>query len=675
MAEPSRSPSRTSPTPAPPPAPSPPPNDAQQLATVAIHHRLPLNPPNLDPLIIQAALKDFKDKIFVTKVENDFLALLSEAKRDGLVYSMLSSFHRLLIHRIADYYGLSHRYERSRDTLLVTRKGDSAIRPLRIIDIIVSTSALPPAVAMEPLPQPDGQSSTVSAENGDNREEEKSSAASVPADEEIERDNEPDDVKAGEKIKVVGNNGEQSNTVALAAQVRIMRREGNNRSPSVDKDDPSNTSTEAGAPISGTNGAPVSRQGSQAKTIEERERAYLEARARIFQESSTGIEGNDNGGSNMPSSTSFATAGDSNSSITSHSYQQANNGRGRHGYGPNSGAPGGVYAPRPQQVGPWSTPEMGYVLPGVRPFSRPPTFGYGPMYQGFVPADMETQGLMYAQPYPFTSPPPAFFDPSEGAGSPRDFGKGGQSNSPSPGVGGGGGGSRRGKMRHFEGDSNQQNMQSYPLSDQRGGPGPRQFPSKRYTGGSGGGGNRNWIHGDSSRSRGSPAPRNDSANSGPLGHTADVMTNQSPHPGFSYHGLHPPQPYFRFAGPPTTYYYPTAATDDSMPPPPFAFPTFPVMGDQGQQFPLQPGTLPANYQQFLPQYFEQPGAMGVRFDGTSAGPMTLYGPPGVVVRQREVMGVHQDHTNGSIPPAAMGQNGHAMPQNDLATEMSGLRIG
>ncbi|KAJ3337286.1 hypothetical protein HDU93_001332 [Gonapodya sp. JEL0774] len=640
----------------------------------------------LDPLIIEAALKDFKDKLFVTKVENDFLALLSEAK-------------------IADYYSLSHRYERSRDTLIVARKIDSVIPPIRIIDIVVSNaSSAPPAVA-EPPEEPR------STQNGDLLTESHGGDPSKPrsGSSDDEKENEKDCEKTSDPIKSASAGPDQS-SVALAAQVRIMRREGNNRSPSVDKDDQSVVSGDGTAGTgNGTNG-----RGSQSRSIEERERAYQEARARIFKEDATTgndtVDASTGAGSQAGQATQSVGAFSSSLASNSQSLAQTSGVSRNRSHLHNSEPAGGpvgtaTYAPHLQKPIPWTNgTDHGYPFQSVRPFPRPGTFGYTPIYPagGFVGTDMDSAPLLYSQPYSFPSAPQTAIEPSSVSGNTRDLGRSGQVNSSSPGFGVGNTGvsGRKAKFRNNEGEQFQAYGQQNQQIEQRIGPSASrqaQGGGKRYSGGNGAGA-RSWSQQPTNPQYRMPLPHGPDG-TGALQAGAVLggvsMPGQVPsHPGFSYHGLHPPQPYFRFAGPPTTYYYPALPGDPSLTQPQFAYSAFPV-DEHGhpqpsqipQQFALQQAGMSASYPHYAQQYYDQarpplsPGGMAVRFDGIGT---MVYPPPGVPLLlpspQEGAPGPAQNEISSGI--TTNGQHGQSGQQNfavngapDLPADMNRLRIG
>ncbi|KAF2117534.1 hypothetical protein BDV96DRAFT_643907 [Lophiotrema nucula] len=95
------------------------------MPTVAGQHTLPAIP---DEKLIEA-LESPRDRLFVLKLEQDFIDFIKDSRETELSLPNCNTFYRMLAHRLADYYLLGHVVDNSMTGVKITRTPYCRIPP------------------------------------------------------------------------------------------------------------------------------------------------------------------------------------------------------------------------------------------------------------------------------------------------------------------------------------------------------------------------------------------------------------------------------------------------------------------------------------------------------------------------------------------------------------------
>lgn len=198
----------------------------------------PPDAPTPDEKLLDA-LDSPRDRVYVLKIEQDFIDFLKNEKDTQLVLPETNAFYRLLAHKLADYYGLDHEVTNSSTGSAVVIAKSTHFKlsdlPLSLESTKLTLSSPPP---LSGLSQPGTTASTP--------------PPAIPA------------------RKIMRRGGEGKGMVTISSTFDYQRHP--------------NTATETGGDGNSDNGTgtPGGSKNKTALTREEREKQYAEARLRIF---------------------------------------------------------------------------------------------------------------------------------------------------------------------------------------------------------------------------------------------------------------------------------------------------------------------------------------------------------------------------------------------------------
>lgn len=71
---------------------------------------------DLQHFIVETLHRNYKDRMTLLRIEQDMIALVRDAKRTCHRFPAMSSYHRMLVHRVAAYFGMEHNVDQSGTT-------------------------------------------------------------------------------------------------------------------------------------------------------------------------------------------------------------------------------------------------------------------------------------------------------------------------------------------------------------------------------------------------------------------------------------------------------------------------------------------------------------------------------------------------------------------------------
>eukprot|EP01137_Pigoraptor_chileana_P005899 Opistho-2@49597 len=293
----------------------------------AMHYGVEALRDGLDPQVLERLSAGSRDRLLVLRVDRDMEAFVRDAPAPAYEFPPMPAFERMLVHKIAAYYGLGHQANATRTAVVVTRLPSARIPALRLGDL-----PPPPTPAAAPGSMQVGSPTPAEAP-----------ASAVPAADQAPPPPPP--------------------------AMRIMRRDPHHRSHHQRHGHHGD-----GCGEDGTQNAGSRRQ----KTIEEREEDYQRARARIF----SGSDAPRGSGSSSPDSPSVFRATHTPESGIQAGAQQGARGAGiahshshSHSLAPQRTAHP-AHRPHQQYPGPHHPPHQHFQGQSIRHGHAPPSYPY-----------------------------------------------------------------------------------------------------------------------------------------------------------------------------------------------------------------------------------------------------------------------------------------------------------
>jgi R3H domain len=72
---------------------------------------------DLHHFIIETLHRNYKDRTTLLRIEQEMVTLVRDSKRTCHRFPAMSSYHRMLVHRVAAYFGLEHNVDQSGENL------------------------------------------------------------------------------------------------------------------------------------------------------------------------------------------------------------------------------------------------------------------------------------------------------------------------------------------------------------------------------------------------------------------------------------------------------------------------------------------------------------------------------------------------------------------------------
>lgn len=91
--------------------------------------------PALDAVIL-AALRKPQDRIFLLKLDLEFESFINNPQRVRLDFPQMNSYHRLIVHRVATYFKLTHLFDPVRRSIYLCKNVSTEIPVVRFSDLI-----------------------------------------------------------------------------------------------------------------------------------------------------------------------------------------------------------------------------------------------------------------------------------------------------------------------------------------------------------------------------------------------------------------------------------------------------------------------------------------------------------------------------------------------------------
>ncbi|KAJ9075028.1 hypothetical protein DSO57_1000312 [Entomophthora muscae] len=82
------------------------------------------------------AIKIPKDKIFILKLDKELEVFINDESRSKLVFPQMNSYQRRVVHRVADYFNLSHSLDSDKKAIVLRKNERTEIPVLRMSDLI-----------------------------------------------------------------------------------------------------------------------------------------------------------------------------------------------------------------------------------------------------------------------------------------------------------------------------------------------------------------------------------------------------------------------------------------------------------------------------------------------------------------------------------------------------------
>ncbi|XP_077483921.1 uncharacterized protein LOC144093980 isoform X20 [Amblyomma americanum] len=91
---------------------------------------------DLEQFIVDTLHKNHKDRVMMLKIEQDLLSLVRDNKRQSFKFAQMSSYHRMLVHRVAAYFGLDHNVDQAGTAVIVSKTRNTRLPDIRFKDQI-----------------------------------------------------------------------------------------------------------------------------------------------------------------------------------------------------------------------------------------------------------------------------------------------------------------------------------------------------------------------------------------------------------------------------------------------------------------------------------------------------------------------------------------------------------
>ncbi|XP_042898182.1 cAMP-regulated phosphoprotein 21 [Parasteatoda tepidariorum] len=91
---------------------------------------------DLQQFIIDTLHKNQKDRLMVLKIEQELINLIKDNKKHSIKFPQMSSYNRMLVHRVAAFFGLDHYVDGNGTSVIVNKTKTSRIPDTRFQDFI-----------------------------------------------------------------------------------------------------------------------------------------------------------------------------------------------------------------------------------------------------------------------------------------------------------------------------------------------------------------------------------------------------------------------------------------------------------------------------------------------------------------------------------------------------------
>lgn len=91
---------------------------------------------DLTQFIINTLNKNSKDRVLMLKLEQEMSSLVKDPKKTHHKFPHMSSYHRMLVHRVAAYFGLDHNVDQSGNCVIVNKTKNTRLPEMKFRDHI-----------------------------------------------------------------------------------------------------------------------------------------------------------------------------------------------------------------------------------------------------------------------------------------------------------------------------------------------------------------------------------------------------------------------------------------------------------------------------------------------------------------------------------------------------------
>ncbi|CAG0886954.1 unnamed protein product [Cyprideis torosa] len=98
---------------------------------------------DLHQFIIETLHRSQKDRIMVLRIEGELVNFIKDTKRPHFKFPAMSSYHRMLVHRIAAYFGLEHNIDQTGAAVVVNRGPATRLPEFRFKELIREDEVIP----------------------------------------------------------------------------------------------------------------------------------------------------------------------------------------------------------------------------------------------------------------------------------------------------------------------------------------------------------------------------------------------------------------------------------------------------------------------------------------------------------------------------------------------------
>ncbi|CAG0898875.1 unnamed protein product [Darwinula stevensoni] len=91
---------------------------------------------DLEQFIVDTLHRNQKDRVCLLKIEQELISLVKDSRRTHLKFPSMSSYQRMLVHRVAAYFGLDHNVDQSGTCVIVNKARNTRLPDMQFQDQI-----------------------------------------------------------------------------------------------------------------------------------------------------------------------------------------------------------------------------------------------------------------------------------------------------------------------------------------------------------------------------------------------------------------------------------------------------------------------------------------------------------------------------------------------------------
>jgi len=104
---------------------------------------------DLTQFIISTLNKNAKDRVLMLKLEQEMSNFIKDAKKNHHKFPHMSSYHRMMVHRVAAYFGLDHNVDQSGNCVIVNKTKNTRLPDMRFKDHIIEDAVSETQIPMK----------------------------------------------------------------------------------------------------------------------------------------------------------------------------------------------------------------------------------------------------------------------------------------------------------------------------------------------------------------------------------------------------------------------------------------------------------------------------------------------------------------------------------------------